>query len=315
VTARPRSIVIQSEELDPSAAAWLRERCDLVEIPRERLASLNGHASPALAEARGLIVRTYTRVDAALLGLMPSLRVVGRAGVGLENIDQAACRERGIRVVHTPDANSSAVAEYVIALIFDAIRPRLFLKESVTARRWGELRKELRAPRQLCEMTVGILGLGRVGSRVARAAGALGARVLFHDLVEIAPADRHGATFVDPRTLRQESDILTVHIDNRPGNTGLVNEQFLSECRRGVVLINTSRGHIVDSDALAAFLRHDPSAMALLDVHAAEPFDDHYPLLDLPNAHLAPHLGAATELANRNMSWVVRDVWQVLSDD
>ncbi len=306
-----RPLVVQTEELEPSAAAWLGHRCELMVYPCERLKTLNGE----LSAAQGMVVRTYTRVDAALLEHLPALQVVGRAGVGLENIDVEACHRRGVKVVHTPDANSSAVAEYVFAILLDAVRPRMFLDMPVPGPRWCALRKELRAPRQLCEMTIGVLGLGRVGSRVARAAAGFGARVIYHDLVEIPPASRHGAEPVDRETLLRTADVLTMHIDARPGNTGLMNGQLLSQLKPEAILINTSRGQVINASDLASHLRAHPAALALLDVHPAEPFEAGYPLLGLPNAHLSPHIAAATELANRNMSWVVKDVWRVLSGE
>lgn len=306
-----RPTVVQTEELEASAAAWLGERCNLVVYPMARLATLNGE----LSAARGLVVRTYTNVDDALLEHLPALRVVGRAGVGLENIDVDACRRRGIEVVHTPDANSSAVAEYVLALLFDAIRPRVYLDRAVDGASWCNLRKQMRASRQLCEMTVGVLGLGRVGSRVARAAASLGARVIYHDVAEIPAASRHGAEAVDLPTLLASADVLSIHIDARPSNTGFVNRALLSHLKGDAIVVNTSRGQVVDAADLAAFLRANPGAMALLDVHPQEPFGEGYPLLGLPNARLTPHIAAATEMANRNMSWVVRDIWRVLSGE
>ncbi len=304
-----RCTVVQTEELDADAAAWLGDRCELIKFGREQLKTINGQ----LSHAKGLVVRTYTRVDENLLDHLPNLKVVGRAGVGLENIDVDACRRRGVEVVHTPDANTSAVSEYVIALIFDAIRPRLFLTEALTSPRWCELRKELRASRQLCEMTVGVLGLGRVGSRVARAAAGLGAKVLYHDLLDISPAARAGAEPVSLPTLLSSSDILSVHIDARPSNDDFINAAALGQLRPDVLLLNTSRGSVIDAPALAAFLKAHPAARAMLDVHPQEPFDAAYTLLGLPNAFLSPHIAAATELANRKMSWVVEDVWRVLS--
>lgn len=302
-----KPLVLQTEELDASAAAWLGERCELVacRVDEPRFAEL-------LARAEALVVRTYTRVDAALLAGGPRLRVVGRAGVGLDNIDLAACAARGVRVVSTPDANSQAVAEYALALMVDASRPRVMLDRALDAKEWGRLRRELRAPRQLCEMTLGVLGLGRIGSRVARMGMGVGMDVIYHDIREIPMEQRMGASPVSLAELCARADVLTIHIDPRQANRRLVNTAFLAMCKPTVVLINTSRGLILDDLALAGFLRKNPKAQALLDVHDPEPFGADYPLLGLVNAHLSPHLAAATATAQENMSWVVRDVWRVL---
>lgn len=305
-----RPSVMQTEDLDPGAAAWLGERCDVVACAVD-----DPRAGDVLARADGMVVRTYTRVDRALLKRAPKLRVVGRAGVGLDSIDVGACRERGVEVVYTPDANSSAVCEFVVALMLDALRPRVFLDKALDQRAWVALRKELRAPRQLCELTLGILGLGRVGRRVARAAAGLGMRVLYNDLVEIAPAQRFGAEPVALATLLGEADVLSVHIDPRPSNDGFIGAGLLKAMKADVTFINTSRGKVVDSAALAAFLCEHPGSRALIDVHEPEPFVAGYPLLGLPNAYLSAHIAAATQMAQTNMSWVVRDVWRVLSGE
>jgi phosphoglycerate dehydrogenase-like enzyme len=303
-----RPLVIQTEHLDPVAAAWLGERCELVVCPSED----EPRFGELLGRAEGLLIRTYTKVDRALLARAPRLRAVARAGVGLDNVDQAACAERGIAVLSTPDANTRAVVEYVLALMLDALRPRLFLDHELDVKRWKRAREELVAARQLSDLTLGILGLGRIGSQVARACAALNMRVLYHDIVEIPPARRHGATPVSRDELLRESDVLSIHVDARPTNRGIVNHEFLTRCRTNVLLINTSRGFVVDAPALAAFLMANPEARAILDVHEPEPFGADYPLLAMPNAHLAPHIAAATRTAHRNMSWVVRDLWRAL---
>ncbi|QOI99711.1 MAG: 3-phosphoglycerate dehydrogenase [Phycisphaeraceae bacterium] len=302
-------LVLQTEDLSDHASAWLGSRCRLVRAdPSNRPAFEH-----SLADAHGLVVRTYTRVDPALLAGAPNLRVVGRAGVGLDNIDVAACRGRGVEVVYTPDANGSAVTELVLAVILDAYRPRLFLDHAPTPARWSQIRKDLTAPRQLEGSTLGVLGLGKVGSRVARAGRALGMNVIYHDVREI-PGPGHGvATPVSHDRLLAESDVLTVHVDGRSSNHGLIGAGELARLKHGVVLVNTSRGFVIDTPALARFLRDHPSASAVLDVHDPEPFDASYPLLGIPNAHLMPHIGAATARSHENMSWVVRDVWRVLS--
>lgn len=306
--ARPR--VIQTEELDPAAGAWLRESCDLVYCH---------FADPGLPEAlkraEGLVVRTYTRVDAALLAMAPALRVVGRAGVGLDRIDVEACRRRGVEVVHTPDANGDAVAEFVFGLLLDRMRPRMYLDRALDQGAWSRARREHEAHRQLCELTLGVLGLGRIGGRVARIGAGFGMRVLYHDVAAIPESRRMGAEPVTLEALLAQSDIVTVHVDNRPSNRGLVDASYFARMRFGAVFMNTSRGHIVDTAALAAWLRANPECSALLDVHEPEPLPADSPVLGLPNAFLTPHLAAATSTAHANMSWVVKDVWRVLKGE
>lgn len=303
-------LILVTEDLDPTAIAWLRDRCNVV---------ASTAADPGfpelLAQAAGLVVRTYTRVDSGLLSRAPSLRVVGRAGVGLDNIDVAACRARGVEVVHTPDANTQAVAEYVVGLLLDVTRPRERVTDGLPIDQWTNLRRRLVAPRQLSELCLGIIGLGRVGTRVARAAGGLGMNVQYHDLLEIAPEHRQGARPVSLEDLLRTSDVVSVHVDARSANHGFLNAERINMLSADAILVNTSRGFVIDAHALAAFLRASPSATAIIDVHDPEPFGDSYPLLQCPNARLYPHLGAATAAAHAAMSWVVRDVWRVLSGE
>ncbi len=303
-------LVLQTEELDPAPAAWLHERARLV-----RSGEGDANYAALLAEADALIVRTYTKVNDALLAEAPRVKVVGRAGVGLDNIDLEACRRRGVRVVHTPDANSQAVVEFVWSLVFDALRPRLFLSEALDKKRWGETRKELRARRQVCDCVLGVFGMGRIGRRVARAGASLGMRVLYHDLLDVPVGERSGATPVSRDELLRQSDILTIHVDDRPSNRGIVNTQAFALLKPDVVFINAARGFLVDAAACADFFIKHPGATAMLDVHEPEPFGPTYPLLDIKNVHLSPHIAAATDAAQVNMSWVVRDVWRVLNNE
>lgn len=305
-----KPLVIQTEHLDAEAGAWLRERCR-VEVCSSDDARFEG----LLREAEGLLIRTYTQVNEALLAKAPKLKVVARAGVGLDNVDIAACTRRGVRVVSTPGANTRAVVELVFAMVLDAIRPRVFLDQALDATRWKELRKELQAPRQLADMTLGILGLGKVGSAIARIGVAFDMRVVYHDVREIAPELRAGAESVSRDDLFKHADMLSLHVDGRAENKLIIGARELALCKRDVVLVNTSRGFIMDNAALRTFLLANPGASALLDVHEPEPIGADYPLLGVPNAHITPHIGAATASANRNMSWVVRDLWKVLSGE
>lgn len=302
-----RPLLIVTEGLDQGPATWLSgrariERCSPQDPSFKEFADL----------AEGLIVRTYTRVDHHLLARLPKLKIVGRAGVGLDNIDVRACRERGVEVVHTPDANTQAVVEYVTSLLCDALRPRLVLPGPVSTERWHELRREVVAERQMDDLTLGILGLGRIGRRVAEVAAAIGFRVRFNDLM---PVDRLGPTAAEPvdvETLFAESDVISLHVDGRASNRRFVDRRLIALLKPGAVLLNTCRGMVLDHEALAAHLAANPGSQALLDVHDPEPPTEDNPLWSRPNAHLMPHLASRTRRATENMSWVVRDVMAVL---
>ncbi len=301
-------LAIICEPIDPACQAWLAERCEIITAkPGEP------EFDAALPRAAALVVRTYTRIDAPLLDRAPNLQVVARAGVAVDNIDLSACAARSVKVVHTPAANTDAVVEYVFALALDALRPRPALAKPLPPEEWAQIRKSAIAPRQLHGSTLGILGLGRIGSRVARVGASFGMSVVFNDLAPVQPPC--ACESVDLDTLFAQADVLTIHIDNRPSNAKYISAALINRMREHVVFINASRGFVVDHAALAVFLAANPNAHAALDVHDPEPVTESNPLLTLPNARLLPHIGAATRPAHRNMSWVVRDVWRVLSGE
>lgn len=303
-------IVVVTETLADVPAAWLKERVAL------RWASLDDREAlhRELAAAEGLLVRTYTNVDDALLEHAPRLKVVGRAGVGLDNIDLDACRRRGVRVVYTPDANTQAVVEYVLGLMLDAVRPRTDMPAGLEPARFHSLRQS-EVGQQLDQSTLGILGFGRIGKRLGRAAYALGMNVRVCDLLpeaELRKAAPFPFEYVDHDTLYAGSDILSVHVDGRSANRHLIDAAALAKLRPHCLFINAARGMLVDIAALAGWLNAHPDARAVLDVHDPEPPPADYPLFGLPNARLLPHLASRTEQALENMSWVVRDVHAVL---
>ncbi len=304
--------VVITETLDRACADWLAERADVVwaahdsdDLPRQ------------LPEAQGLIVRTYTRVNDALLDAAPKLRVVGRAGVGLDNIDLVACARRGIRVVYTPDANSQAVVEYVTALMLDHYRPRTDLPPGTSAEQFHAMRKT-EVGRQLDQLTLGIVGLGRVGKRLGRVAHAIGMNLLVCDVlpeVELRKAVDYPFDYVDHAALYRKSDVVTIHVDGRAENRHLLDADALALLRDDCLLINAARGFLIDPDALAAWANSHPDAAAILDVHDPEPPPEDYPVYGLPNGRLLPHIASRTDTALQNMSWVVKDVAKVLAGE
>jgi phosphoglycerate dehydrogenase-like enzyme len=303
-------LVIVTEPLAPGPLSWLRERADVIEAsPGDEAFEAN------IARADAMVVRTYTIIDGAMLDRAPNLKVIGRAGVALDNFDLPECARRGVPVVHALGSNASAVAEYVFAILFDAIRPRVFLDKALDMSGWNAARADLIASRQLEEMTLGVYGLGRIGKRVARIGKAFNMRVIYNDLLVMPEDERWGAEPVSVETLLAESDVLTIHTDDRPANRNLMDAEKFAQCKEDVIFLSCARGLIVDAHALADFLKANPGATGLCDVHEPEPFPADYPLLGLPNAHLAPHIAAATELAKTNMSWVVRDVARVLNGE
>lgn len=304
-----KPIIVVTEGSDPKPLQWLRDRAEVLEVSHDDDPAF----SQALARAQGMVVRTYTRVNDTLLDKAPNLKVVGRGGVGLENIDVAACRRRGVEVVYTPDANTIAVGDFVFGYLLQLLRPwNFFRDQAYTREEFKKIRNTVRG-RQVNELTLGVLGMGRVGRRVGRI-GALGfgMRVIYNDLADVARFLEFPAISVDKPTLFKEADILTIHVDMRPGNEHLVGAEQLTQLKREAVLINTSRGEVLDAHALAVAIREKRLAGAALDVFDPEPPKEDFPLLGLDNVLLTPHLAARTGTALENMSWVVRDVFEVL---
>ena len=308
MTARP--LVLQTEQLDEAAHAWLAERCEIIRCPSDDPAFASH-----LPRADALLIRTYTTVNESLLARPPRPKAVAPAAVGPHSCTPPACAARTITVVSTPGANPRAVVELVTAFMLDDLRPRPTVPRALNPSDWSTLRKNAIAPTQLCDLALGILGLGRVGSGLARVAAAMNMRTVYHDLLDIPESNRSGAAPLPFESVLREADILSIHVDGRASNKHLINAHALSLCKPTALIINTSRGFVLDPAALAAFLRASPSARAVLDVHDPEPFGPDYPLLNLPNCRLTPHIGAATATAHANMSWVVKDLWRVLSGE
>ncbi len=301
-------IIVVTEGLEAVPFAWLKQHATVREISYKDRPALNA----ALADAEGLIVRTYTQVNADLLAGAAKLRVVGRAGVGLENIDQDACAGRGIQVISTPQANTHAVVEYVFNLIFTLARPVVNLKTPISADEFHRFRKTSRGL-ELHGKTLGILGMGRIGRAVARVAHAFGMNIIYNDVVNVAAHVDVPAQSVEKPELYRRCDILTVHVSHRPGNAGMINRDVFDLMGKQAIIVNTARGEVIDAHALEEALRSGKIGGAALDVHEPEPPGADYPLWGAPNLIFAPHLAARTQGAMDAMSWVARDVVEYLN--
>ena len=202
-----------------------------------------------------------------------------------------------------------AVGDFVFGYARSAAAVGVFKDRAYEAKEFKRLRNTLRGV-QLNELTIGILGMGRVGRRVGKiAAHGFDMRVIYNDLLDVQGQLTFPATAVDKDALFREADIVSLHVDMKPGNEHLVSTQLLSLMKPTAILINTSRGEVLDDAALAGALQGKKIAGAAIDVFDPEPPKDDYPLLGLSNVLLTPHMAARTYTAIENMSWVVRDVW------
>jgi (S)-sulfolactate dehydrogenase len=309
--------IVITEFMDESAIDTLRGtfavHCDA------RLCERRDELLAALGAADALIVRNRTQVDAALLARAPRLRVVGRLGVGLDNIDVAACRARGVDVIPATGANALAVAEYVICSVMLLLRGAYLATAEVAAGSWP--RGRLSEGRETAGKTLGIIGFGGIGRLVARLAQGLGMRVIATDplLPPTAPVwNETGVACRDLDTLLTEADAVTLHVPLLPETHHLIDARRIALLRGGAVLVNTARGGVVDEAALAAALRDGRLAGAALDVFEHEPLAAGSVLAGVPNLVLTPHIAGVTEESNRRVSSLiaakVREVLLALGD-
>lgn len=303
---RPR--IVLAEAYSPDAVARLRavgEVVDATDADALRLRAL-------LADADALLVRTQTRVSDEMLAAAPRLRVIGRGGVGLDNVDVAAAHARGITVVYTPAASTRSVAEHTWALILAVERGIVRTDAAIRAGRYPEARASA-VYRELGGLTLGVVGMGRIGSAVARM-GALGfgLRVVYHDIAPVGPFD-FPATALAQEALYAASDIVSLHVPLTPQTRGLIGAEALARFRPSTVLINTARGAIVDAAAVARALHGGALAGAGIDVFDEEPLPSDHPLLAAPNAVLTPHVAGRSGPALKRMNDVVDDVLGVLA--
>ncbi len=303
--------VLLFEPIHADAVAWLRERAEVILAPDLRTETL----LPLVAGIDGLIIRAHARVDGQLLARAPRLRVVGRHGVGLDNIDVEACSRRGVWVVHTPLATVEAVAEHAVALMLAVARGIVRGDQAVRAGEFDASRRSHPA-RDLAGCTLGVLGFGRIGRRTAEICrAAFGMTVLFTDALSLSEeAARIPARRVELAELLAQSDVLSVHLPLAPETTHLLDGRALAAMRPGAILINTSRGAVIDQAALVEALRAG-SLAAGLDVFAEEPLPAGHPLTGLTNVVLTPHAASHSEEGLRGMAAVVEDVMRVLSGE
>jgi (S)-sulfolactate dehydrogenase len=298
--------IVIAEFMEEGAVASLRRRFDtlydatLVDRHSDLLASVAG--------ADALIVRNRTQVDATLLAGAGKLKVVGRLGVGLDNIDMPACAARGIQVIPAHGANALAVAEYVIGAAIHLMRGTYLATESVAAGEWP--RATLSHGREIAGKTLGVVGFGSIGQLTGRLARALGMTVIGFDAQIPASAPLWPEQHTTPRRfddLLRDADIVSLHVPLTPATRHLIDGEKLALMRSDAILINTARGGVVDEEALATALRAGRLYGAALDVFESEPLPAGSPLTGCPNLILTPHVGGLTREANLRVSTLIAD--------
>jgi D-3-phosphoglycerate dehydrogenase len=262
----------------------------------------------AVSDANALVVRSGTEVDRDLFEAAPELVIVGRAGIGVDNIDIDAATDHGVIVANAPDGNVRAAAEHSVAMAFAAARS---IPQAHVRLKSGEWAKGEFLGTEVNNKTLGIVGLGRVGQEVAKRLGSLGMElVAFDPYIGEERAEQLGAELADLEEVLDRADFLTVHTPLTPETEGLIGEEELAQLEGGY-FINCARGGVVDETALAAAVEDGVLAGAALDVFAREPLPDDSPLLDAENVVVTPHLGASTEAAQENVATSIAD--QVLA--
>jgi (S)-sulfolactate dehydrogenase len=299
--------IVICEFMDEKSVELLARRFDVVYDPK--LVDRPPDLLRELDDAQALIVRNRTQVTAALLAAAPRLSVVGRLGVGLDNIDVPACQARAVAVIPALGANALAVAEYVVATAMVLLRGTYLATNAVAAGQWP--RALLSEGRESAGKTLGLVGFGGIGRLTAKLAQALGMRVIAYDpmLDANAPVWREtGVACAGLDALLAAADAVSLHVPLTDATRNLMNAARIGAMKHGAVLINTARGGIVDEAALAQALREGRLAGAALDVFEREPLPAGSSLAGVPNLILTPHIAGVTQESNQRVSAMVAEL-------
>lgn len=300
------SRIVITEFMDADAVASLQQRFDVLYDPQ-----LVDQPERLLAEARTadvLIVRNRTQVRGELLAAMAQAKVVGRLGVGLDNIDVPACEARGMKVIPATGANALAVAEYVVGTAMLLLRGAYLRTAEVTAGRWP--RAALSAGRETAGKTLGLIGFGGIGQLTAQLAQALGMRVMAYDPMLPAGHPVWASTGVQAATLDAvlaQADAVSLHVPLTDETRHMLGRERVASMKPGAVLINTARGGICDDAAVAQALRDGHLGGAAFDVFDPEPLPAGSAWVDCPNLVLTPHIAGVTAEANVRVSSLIAD--------
>ena len=280
--------MLVSEEISEKGLDLLREAGHEVDV---QIGLDDAGLAAAIVGAQAIIIRSATTVSAELLSAGTDLKIVGRAGIGLDNVDVDAATERNVLVANAPFSNAITAAEHTMAMLLAQARNIAHAHAALVEGRWERSKWN---GVELAEKTLGIVGLGRIGGLVAARARAFDMEIIAFDPY-VAPerAAGMGIELVDLETLIGTSDFVTLHLARTPDTMNLINAELLAKAKPGLRLVNVARGGIIDEAALAEAISNDPVGGAAIDVFAEEPTVVS-PLFTLPEVTVTPHLGAST---------------------
>ncbi|SFP25247.1 D-3-phosphoglycerate dehydrogenase [Amycolatopsis arida] len=287
MTVPSKPVVLIAEKLAPSVLSVLGEEVEVRHVDgTDRSALLS-----AVRDADALLVRSATKVDAEVLGATSRLKVVARAGVGLDNVDVPAATARGVLVVNAPTSNIVSAAEHAVALLLAVARRVPAADQSL---RGGEWKRSAYAGVELQGKTVGVVGLGKIGQLFAQRLAGFGTTIIAYDpYVSAQRAAQLGIELVDLDELLARADFISIHLPKTPETKGLIDAAALARTKPGVIIVNAARGGLVDEVALAKAIAEGHVGGAGVDVFETEPTTSS-PLFELPNVVVTPHLGAST---------------------
>src|SRR5579863_10548063 len=286
------------DPISPKGIALFQQRPEFeVIVLKQRLPE--AELLPLVADVDALVVRSETKVSRKVIENAPKLRVVGRAGVGVDNVDVDAATQRGIVVMNTPGGNTISTAELTFSMLMALARK---IPQAHASMKAGEWNRKAFSGVELYNKTLGILGMGRIGTEVARRAIAFGMRVLAYDpYLTLSRANALQVELLELDDVLARADFITVHMPLSDETKGMLNTAAFAKMKPGVRVLNCARGGIINETDLVEAIKSGRIAGAALDVYETEPPPKDFPLRDLPQVIMTPHLGASTEEAQENV--------------
>jgi D-3-phosphoglycerate dehydrogenase len=290
--------ILICDPISPKGIALFQQRTEFkVTVLKQRLPE--AELLPLVKDVAAMVVRSETKITRAIIEAAPLLRVVGRAGVGVDNVDSEAATQRGIVVMNTPGGNTISTAELTFAMLMALARK---IPQAHASMKAGEWNRKAFSGVELYNKTLGILGMGRIGTEVARRAIAFGMRVLAYDpYLTLSRANALQVELVELDEVFARCDFITVHMPMSDETRGMINAAAFAKMKPGARVVNCARGGIIDEADLAEAVRSGKVAGAALDVYVTEPPPKDFSLRDLPQVVMTPHLGASTDEAQENV--------------